>query len=154
PADPRLRDVARCPAGAPPRIPPQALRVHRLLDESVERRRLRHRRREYRLLKRGTAPGDEHRIRFLWTREFRMLKCGSKLRVRREVSGAQFARKGALMSYRSWTGALAASLITGLALASTPQLTSVAFPEGQSVSLTFSRTDAAPAKAEIKGDVK
>jgi outer membrane protein OmpA-like peptidoglycan-associated protein len=42
----------------------------------------------------------------------------------------------------------------GAAVAADPSVTSVAYPERQSVSLVFTKTDAAPEKAELKGSVK
>jgi len=54
---------------------------------------------------------------------------------------------------------IAAATITafawcGAALAVSPELTSVAWPEKQSVSLVFAKTAAAPAKAKLKGEVR
>jgi outer membrane protein OmpA-like peptidoglycan-associated protein len=53
----------------------------------------------------------------------------------------------------------AAAMITalvwcGTALASTPELTSVSWPEKQTVDLVFARMDTAPAKAKLKGSVR
>jgi outer membrane protein OmpA-like peptidoglycan-associated protein len=54
---------------------------------------------------------------------------------------------------------LAAAMVTtlvwcGAALASSPELTSVAWPEKQTVSIVFARMDTAPAKASLKGSVR
>jgi outer membrane protein OmpA-like peptidoglycan-associated protein len=42
----------------------------------------------------------------------------------------------------------------GAAFAADPAVTSVAYPERQSISIVFAKTDAAPEKAELKGSVK
>ena len=55
---------------------------------------------------------------------------------------------------RILVGAVATIACCSLALASTPTITYVAYPEGQSVSLVFAKTDAAPEKASLKGTVK
>lgn len=58
------------------------------------------------------------------------------------------------MSQRLSAIGFVAFLAVSTAVASTPQLTTVTFPEKQSVDLVFTRTDAAPAKAKMKGWVK
>jgi outer membrane protein OmpA-like peptidoglycan-associated protein len=59
------------------------------------------------------------------------------------------------MSHRIFAAAtLAAFTWCGAVLASAPELTSVAWPEKEKVSIVFANTGAAPTKAKIKGEVK
>jgi outer membrane protein OmpA-like peptidoglycan-associated protein len=59
-----------------------------------------------------------------------------------------------MKSSRIVLGAVAIALAAATTLASTPQLTTISYPERESVSLTFAPTGAAPAKAKMKGSVK
>jgi outer membrane protein OmpA-like peptidoglycan-associated protein len=59
------------------------------------------------------------------------------------------------MRHRLLAVALVATLVwCGAAVAADPAITSVAYPERESTSLVFAKTDAAPEKAELKGSVK
>ncbi len=51
-------------------------------------------------------------------------------------------------------GVVVIALAAATTLASTPQLTTIAYPERENVSLTFTPTDAAPAKAKLKATVR
>jgi outer membrane protein OmpA-like peptidoglycan-associated protein len=59
------------------------------------------------------------------------------------------------MMQRVFVAATIASMVwCGAAIAADPALTSVAYPEKQSVDLAFTKTAAAPEKASVKGSVK
>ena len=59
------------------------------------------------------------------------------------------------MSHRVLAAAtIAAFTWCGAALATSPELSSVAYPEKQTVDLVFAKMDTAPAKAKVKGSVK